>query len=146
MRQKAAFSCSEILEQAHLPVIERARRLTRLERAVLQSLPAELAAHCKVANLKNETLVLATSSPVWAGRLRFVAPDLIKQLKCQFSLEIRSVELKIQPESVDIQPVKKPPLQMSLRSATLLAQTAEAVGHPPLQEALLRLAAKTREI
>lgn len=135
----------QILEQAHLPVIERARKLTRLERAVLQSLPAELAAHCKVANLKNETLVLTTPSPAWAGRLRFVAPDLIKQLKCQFSLEIRSVELIIQPESVPLQPVVKPALQMSLRSATLLAQTAQTVSYPPLQEALLRLAAKTRE-
>jgi hypothetical protein len=98
-----------------------------------------------VLNLKNETLVLATTAPVWAGRLRFVAPDLIKQLKCQHSLEIRKVELKVQPEVIEIQPVIKSQLRMSLRSATLLAKTAETVNHPPLQEALLRLAAETKE-
>jgi len=146
MRHKTAYSCSKILEPAHLPVLERARKLSRLERAVLQLLPAEIAAHCKVLNLKNEILVLATPTPAWAGRLRFVVPDLTKQLKCQLGLEIRHVELKIHLEGLEIQSVAKARPHMSLRSATLLAQTAESVSHPPLQEALLRLAAKTREI
>lgn len=146
MRHKTAYSCSKILEQAHLPVLERARKLSRLERAVLQLLPAEVAAHCKVLNLRNETLVLAIPTPAWAGRLRFVVPDLIKQIKCQHGLEIRQVDLKIQPEKLEIQSLVKSRPHMSLRSATLLAQTAESVSHTPLQEALLRLAAKTREI
>ena len=146
MRHKTACSCSDLLEQAHLPIIERARKLARLEQAVHQTLPTELAAHCKVLNLRNETLVLSTSSPAWAGRLRFVAPDLIKQLKCQFSLQIRGVDLRVEPETPEKQEVAKSTLRMSLRSATLLARTAEGVNYPPLQEALLRLAAKTREI
>jgi len=146
MRHKTVCSCSQILEQARLPILERARKLSRLERAVLQLLPAELATHCKVLNLKNEILVLAIPSPAWAGRLRFAATDLIRQLKCQYSLEVRQVELKTQPENVEIQPITRSPLTISMRSATLLAQTAETVNHPPLQEALLRLAAKTRDI
>lgn len=146
MRHKTACSCSQLLEQARLPILERARKLARLERVVLQLLPAELAAHCKVLNLKNEILILATPSPAWAGRLRFAAPDLIRQLKCRFSLEVRQVDLKTHPEAVEIQPVIRPSLRVSMRSATLLAQTAETVKHPPLREALLRLAAKTREI
>jgi hypothetical protein len=146
MRQKTACSCSQLLEQAKLPVLERARKLARLEQAVLQLLPAELAAHCKVLNLKNETLVLATPSPVWAARLRFAAPTLLTQLKCRHSLDARAIDLQIQPETVENQPVKRLPMQISMNSATLLAQTARSVNYPPLQEALLRLAAKTREI
>ena len=146
MRQKTALPCSRILEQARLPMLERARKLARLERAVLQCLPAELGAHCNVVNLKNEILVLATPSPAWAGRLRFAVPDLLKQLKCQFSLEIARAELKIQPERIENQPVKKPGMRLSMASATLLAQTAQSIKHPPLREALYRLAAKTREI
>jgi hypothetical protein len=146
MRHKTACSCSQILDKARLPMLERARRLSRLQRAVLQLLPADLAAHCKVLNLKNEILVLAAPSPAWAGRLRFATADLIKQLKCQFSLEVRQVDLKIQQENLEIQPVVIAPLHLSMRSATLLAETAKTVNHPPLQEALLRLAAKTREI
>ncbi len=146
MRQKTASSCSQILAQAKLPMLERARKLSRLERVVLQCLPAELGAHCKVLNLKNEILVVAIASPAWAGRLRFAAPELLKQLRCQFSLNVTRVELKIQPDKVEIQPVKNKPMQLSMANATLLAQTARSIRHPALQEALYRLAAKAREI
>jgi hypothetical protein len=146
MRQKTACSCSQLLEQAKLPILERARQLSRLDQAVLQLLPAELGQHCKVLNLRNKTLILATPSPAWAGRLRFAVPDLLKQLKRQLSLDMRAIELRVQPESAENQSTKRPSLQLSLSSATLLAQTAQSVNHPPLQEALLRLAAKTRGI
>jgi hypothetical protein len=144
MRHKTAFSCSELLTRADSPILERARRLSRLEHAVLELIPAELAGHCKVLNLKSEILVLATSSPAWAGRLRFAAPELISQLKSRCGLNVRSVDLRIQPETIDNQSVRKHRPVLSMRSATLVAQTARSVNHPPLQEALYRLAAKTR--
>jgi hypothetical protein len=144
MRHKAAFSCSELLTRANPPILERARRLSRLEQAVLELIPTELVGHCKVLNLKSEILVLATSSPAWAGRLRFAAPELIRTLKSRFDLNIRSVDLRIQPEFVDNQPVNKHRPTLSMRSAILVAQTAQGINHPPLREALYRLAAKTR--
>lgn len=143
MRQKTAVSCSQLLDQAQLPMLERARKLSRLERAVLQLLPAELGAHCKVLNLKNEILVLATPSPAWAARLRFSVPELITQIKRQLSLDVRRIDLKIQPERIEPEVAARPRMQISMTSATLLAQTAYSIDHPPLQEALLRLAAKT---
>ena len=145
MRQKTAASCSHILKQAALPILERARKLARFEQAVLRLLPADLGAHCRVLNLKNEILVLATTTPAWAVRLRFAAPELLKQLKCQHHMEIRRVELKIHPEANENQPVKRNPMQLSLSSAELLAKTAQSIKHPELQEALYRLAAKTRK-
>lgn len=146
MRHKTAFSCSQLIQEANLPVVQRAQKLARLEQAVLQLIPVELVAHCKVLNLRNETLVLAASSPAWAARLRFAVPDLIRQLKRRFALEVRSVDLRIQPETSENQSVNKHRLQLSAHSATLVTQTAEAVGHPPLRDALLRLAAKSRRI
>jgi hypothetical protein len=146
MRQKTACSCSQLLERAKLPILERAHKLSLLEQAVLQLLPAELGTHCKVLNLKNETLVLATPSPAWAGRLRFAAPDLLKRLKYQLSLDIRTLDLRVQPEAIENLPIKRQPMQLSLNNATLLAQTAQSINYRPLQEALYRLAAKTRGI
>jgi hypothetical protein len=143
VRRKTAVSCSQLLDQARLPLLERARKLSRFEQAVLPLLPADLAAHCKVLNLKSEILVLATPSPAWAGRLRFAVPELIKQLKRELGLDVRKVELKIQPQRTEPRTATKPPLRISMASATLLAQTARGIDHPPLQEALLRLAAKT---
>ncbi len=144
MRQKTATRCSQILNRAALPILQRAGKLVRLEQAVLQLLPADLGAHCKVVNLKQEILILATTSPAWAGRLRFATTDLIRQLKHQHQLEVRRIEVKIYPESDNIQPVKRNTMQLSLSNAELLAKTARSIKHPELQEALYRLAAKTR--
>ena len=143
MRRKTAVACSRLLEQSRLPLLERARKLSRLERTVLELLPVELAAHCKVLNLKSEILVLAVPSPAWAGRLRFATPELIKLLKHRLALDVRTIELKIQPQRVEPESPKTGSLRISMASATLLARTAYSIDHPPLQEALLRLAAKT---
>jgi len=146
MRQKKTVSCYQIMDNARLPLLERARKLQRLEQAVLGLLPENLAAHCSVMNLKNEILVLAAPSSAWAARLRFAGPELVKQLKNQFSLNLRSIQIRIQPETLEIQPtVRRPQLKLSLASGTLLAQTAQTVDHPALREALYRLAAKARE-
>ena len=145
MRQKNTISCCQILDNARLPLIERARKLQRLEQAVLGLLPEDVAAHCRVMNLKNEILVLAAPSSAWAARLRFAGAELVKQLEGQFALKLRSVQIRIQPETLEIQSIKQPKLKLSLASGTLLAQTAQTVNHPALREALYRLAAKARE-
>jgi hypothetical protein len=145
MQQNCAIRCSRLLENASLPLLERVQKLQRLEQAVLQLLPENLAAHCKVMNLKKEILVLGTTSSAWAARLRFAAPEILKQLQCQFSLKLRSVQVRIQPETVENQSVNPVKPRLSLASGTLLAQTAQSVDHPGLQEALYRLAAKARD-
>ncbi len=145
MRQNNAFPCADILRNAELPLLERARRLQRMEQAVLRLLPEDLAAHCSVMNLKNETLILGVASPAWAARLRFAVPEFTRQLQCQLSLAITGIDIRVLPESLDIQPVSRRPESLSMDNATLLAQTAESVDHPELREALYRLAAKAHE-
>jgi len=145
MRQKNTVSCCQILHDARLPLLERARKLQRLEQAVVGLLPQDVAAHCKVMNLKNEILVLAAPSSAWAARLRYAGPELVKQLQAQFALKLRAVQIRIQPETLEIQLIKQPRLKLSLASGSLLAQTAQTVNHPALREALYRLAAKARE-
>ena len=145
MYRKDAMPCSSILAAAKLPLLDRARKLQRLEQAVLQLLPENLRAHCKVMNLKSEILILTTTSSAWAARLRFATPDLLKQLKCQHALQLRGIQLRVEQEKVENQPVTRPPARMSMTSATLLAQTAQGVNHPALQEALYRLAARAKD-
>ena len=145
MPQRSAVSCFQLLESAAVPLLERARKLTLLEKAVLKLLPENLAGHCKVLNVKKETLVLGANSSAWAARLRFAEPELIRQLQCQFPGLVRSVQVRIQPVAAE-NPAKTPHKpEISMKNAELLAQTARDINHPGLQEALCRLAAKARE-
>jgi len=145
MRQNNASPCAAILQNAGLPLLKRARSLQRLEQAVLRLLPKDLVAHCSVMNLKREILILGVRSSTWAARLRFAAPELIKQLQCQLSLDVAVIDVRVIPERLELQPVSRKAAAISLDNANLLARTAEAVDHPALREALYRLAAKTRE-
>lgn len=146
MPQDKTATCAQLLKSAAVPLIERARKLSRLEQAVLRLLPENLAVHCKVLNLKNETLILSADSSAWAARLRFAEPALIKQLECQFPGLVRSTQVRIQPVSIETPPKKRQEFTLSIKSGDLLAGTAQDIDHPELQEALYRLAAKARDI
>ena len=146
MLRKTAPACSQLLESASLPILERARKLARLEHAVLTLLPAEFRPHCKVLNLKQEILIFSVSSPAWAARLRFAAPELVRQLQQQHALKVRGADVKITPDILEKQEVGRPRQQLSMNNALLLAQTARSVDHAELQEALYRIAAHAREI
>ena len=145
MRQNHARTCATLLEQVAAKAIGHARTLQQLERLVRAALPADLAAHCSVMNLKKETLVLATDSPAWAARLRFAVPGLVKQLQCQLSTPLTRAEIRVRPVSQEIQESARHPPALSMASATLLARTAEGIENPALREALYRLAAKASE-
>ncbi len=145
MRQNNACPCAKIFQNAGLPLLKRARSLQRMEQAVLGLLPEDLAGHCSVMNLKREILILGARSSAWAARLRFAAPEFIKQLQCQLSLNVVAIEVQVIPEAREHQPASRKPVAISADNANLLAQTANSVDHPELREALYRLAAKTRE-
>ncbi len=145
MPRKSPTPCSRILETAALPLVERAQRLLRLERNVLQLLPEDLASHCNLLNLNKSTLVLGTPSSAWAARLRFAAPELVKTLRSRLSLDVSTVRVRIRPETPPASPVHRAQPKLSMESGTLLARTAQDIEHRGLQEALYRLATNARD-
>lgn len=145
MPRNNATTCSRLLEAAALPLVERARKLLRLEQTVLQILPQGLAAHCKVLNIRNKILVLEAPSSVWAARLRFAAPDLLRQLQSGAALNVDTLQVRVRPALPEKPPAHHAHPQISMENANLLAQTANSIEHRGLKEALFRLAAKARE-
>lgn len=144
MPRKTATTCSRILENAAFPLLERAQKLLRLEQTVLRILPEDLATHCKVLNLRNKALIVSAPSSAWAARLRFAAPELMRQLRSAYSLDVETLQVRIRPPTAEPRPSRRTRPELSLASANLLAQTAQNIEHHGLQEALFRLAAKFR--
>lgn len=144
MRQKKLLSCSSILQSASASILERGRELARLNHAVRQLLPDDLAVHCQVMNFRDKTLILGASSAARATQLRFMAPELRSSLQHSLSLNIETIKIRVLQETVESKPVVRRVPALSANSANLLAQTAQTVDHPELQEALYRIAAKMR--
>ncbi|MDB4409401.1 DUF721 domain-containing protein [Gammaproteobacteria bacterium] len=124
-------------------LVARARALMVLQALVKRLLPEPLNEHCRVLAVRDETLILATSSPVWAARLRFHAPGLVKQLSDHKTVKLRTVRVRVRPpeKAAASSPARRqPPLRPGKSGAAALQQAAQTVSDPGLKTALLRLA------
>ncbi|MDQ3493977.1 MAG: DUF721 domain-containing protein [Pseudomonadota bacterium] len=58
--------------------IRRALRLDALDHLLRPHLPPSLAAHARLANLRDGRLVYLVDSPLWHAKLRLAAPELLQ--------------------------------------------------------------------
>ncbi|MBV2120133.1 MAG: DUF721 domain-containing protein [Candidatus Thiodiazotropha sp. (ex Ctena orbiculata)] len=103
------------------------------------NLPPPLNQQLKATVLQAGVLSLFVSSPVWASRLRYAAPQLLEQLN-QHGLGVERIRTRIlldtarKPASL-----KHKTLSLSKHNGEILRQTAASIGDPKLSEALLKL-------
>jgi hypothetical protein len=122
-----------------------ASALAKLDAMVHDLLPPPLDEHCRVMSLRGDALVMAVDSPVWAARLRFHAPKLVKQLAGIQTVKLRTVQVRVRP--VDPPPAPQQKLNtpgLTAGNALALEQTAQGVSDAGLKAALLRIAARKR--
>jgi hypothetical protein len=105
-----------------------------------QLLPSPLDAQLKAAILQQGSLTLFVSSPVWASRLRYLLPQLQKQLN-ERDIHLKKVRTSILPnESTKPVKTKKPdPPTLSQSAAQHIRETAKTISDPSLKAALVRL-------
>jgi hypothetical protein len=133
---------NKLLGGKYTHLITRAKILMELEVLLHELLPAPLKEHCRVLAIRDKTLVLATSSPVWAARLRFHAPLLVKQLSDYQTVTLRTVRVRVRPPEKRSPPPRRQAaaLRPGKAGAAALQQVAQTISDPALKTALLRLA------
>jgi hypothetical protein len=122
-------------------LLARARLLADLDAQLQTLLVPPLQQHCRVLALREPVLVLAVDSPVWAVRLRFHAPQLVKRLSLPQSMRLRSIRVRVRPPQGDGAAIPlKPVRRRGHRGTAAIKQAAETVSDPALKTSLLRLA------
>jgi hypothetical protein len=126
-------------------ILLKANYLQILNKKFLTLLDKTLRNHCQIANLREDTLIIAAENASIATRLRYEAPALLTKLKLipEFA-ELTSIQLYIAPKPLTKEYLTRHPhatITLSPENAQLLAQTANSVEDESLKEALLRLAA-----
>ena len=122
-------------------LLSRARKLIALEKLLNKLLPTPLNEHCRILTISGTTLILSANSSVWAARLRFHTPQLVKQLASYQPDSIKAIRIRVKPPARPATPVK--PKTMPRRSplaAAALKQAAQSISDPALKSGLLRLA------
>ena len=145
-KNQPALICSILGDSQAARLMAGASALAKLDALVQDLLPLPLDEHCRVMSLRGDTLVMAVDSPVWAARLRFHAPKLVKQLAGIQTAKLRTVQVRVRP--VDPPPAARQMPRapgLSAGNALALEQTAQGVSDAGLKAALLRLAARRRD-
>ena len=117
-----------------------AKKLKRLTAKVRSLLDTVCGEHCTVANLRDQTLVLQTTSPAWVAKLRFQIPVLINALK-NTSTPVTNIQIKVVPDNqteTTHENISKPQY-LSLSTAQLLKGVADDISNSELKSSLLRL-------
>ncbi|MDH5190261.1 MAG: DUF721 domain-containing protein [Gammaproteobacteria bacterium] len=132
------LSGSDSVDLRHLSAhAKKLKNLTAKIRTVLDSASSE---HCTVANLRDQTLILQTSSPAWVAKLRFQIPMLINALKSS-STPVTNIQIKVVPENkieTTHENISKPQY-ISPSTAELLEGVANHISNSDLKSSLLRL-------
>jgi len=144
MRSNKPFRIGNLLERSEVSrLLSRARALGELDVLMHKLIPSPLNEHCRVLAMRDDTLVLAADSPVWAARLRYQSSQLVKQLSGVSSVKLRTVQVRVraseQPPDGRLKHIRQP---VSGRNSMALKQAARSVTDAGLKAALLRLASR----
>jgi len=153
----------QINEQINPIFLQQTQKLAQFTKIIRAVLPGECLNHVKVANIRNQTLMLVTDSPVWTTRLRQLSPQILQfvqnnmpapssdgdsenNLKNQNANIIHHLRISTRYQKgggdTALGKVKsRKKLQISQKTAELLLQSADSFDDDQLKVALSKLAA-----
>jgi len=119
-------------------LIQRAQWLHTLDLTLRRSLPSALAAHCRLGNVRDDTLVFLVGSPTWKAKLRLYGDALLAAAATAGvparKLTVKITTLPAAPLDAAAQVSLSPAGRDALRSA------AQSIADPDLRAKLLQLA------
>ncbi|MGL4473366.1 MAG: DUF721 domain-containing protein [Shewanella sp.] len=90
--------CQLLHANGQLPEIaEKAELLNQLNNELKQLVSGPVVDQLKVANLRNNVLVLETSAAIWATRINFQKARLLQQLQLHTLPMLTAIEVKVNP-------------------------------------------------
>jgi hypothetical protein len=123
-------------------LVDHAKRLSELDRALAPLLGAELACHCRVADFRGGRLVVMADSAAWATRLRYHTPQIRGRL-AEAGMTVNDLRFIVRPVTASVAGPdrRRAPPSLSPDAAHTLESGADAISDGPLSDALRRLAA-----
>jgi len=122
-----------------------AEQLARLCESWSRAVDAPLRDHALPIGYQNGTLIIHTTSAVWASKIRHQHKALRERLRRQAGLEaLVELRIRVRPPQTLSQPRrpkgKRPPQRFSRKTAALIRGVARDIDDPTLRAAMERLA------
>ncbi len=117
-----------------------AERLSALDKMLNERLPSALAAHVRLATIRDGCLVLLADSPVWATQLRHHTPAILSDLpEAPEFAGVKSIRIRNYLGTVERRQARKA-ASMGPGTALAMETQAESIPDPALRAALKRIA------
>jgi len=98
----------EKLAAIPLPILQRAKQLTALDKEVRPYLPKEIREYCEILNLREYELVIGVNNSTFYSRIYYDIPNILKEIQKKYP-SIRSIKLKISSTLIDrMKPIISP--------------------------------------
>ena len=129
-------------------LLQHSRYLEYLTRRLLTFLPVEFCKKISVLGFssnkgtkKQQSLIIAATSPAWASKLRFYTPTLKRSLcaEPQFS-QLHKIIIRVGANNHSPQSQHSTKPVYSSQSASIIQDSAQHIDNAELKEALIRLA------
>jgi len=124
-------------------LLEQAHYLQALTRVLREAIDPILGEHITIANIRENTAIVAADTPAWLSKIRYMAPTILAILKQQSGLaDLHKIQFKVQPP---IDPThadyeqKNRRATLSSASSKVLESAASGTHDPELANALRRL-------
>ncbi len=138
----AAKSLEQLLHSGALDkLLAHGARVAKAHEALRNQLEASLREHCRVVNIKGDTVIMMADSPVWATRLRLQTGAMLEILRERGFAELRTLRIKVSPVNVARAAVPRHGPQLSQSAASTLRRAAQSMDDVELRAVLERLAA-----
>ena len=119
-------------------MIQRAQWLLTLDDTLRRALPSALAAHCRLGNVRDDTLVFLVGSPTWKAKLRLHG-DALLDAAATAGIPARKLTIKVTTmPAIPLQAAAHVSLSPAGRDA--LRSAAQSIDAPDLRAKLLQLA------
>jgi len=124
---------------------QRAQQLNQLNYILQQVMPAQFSAHCQLANINQQTLVVHTDNASYASLLRFQAKTICSALSEHLPQPVTKLELKVRPLTTPKKIDDSVSISLPDDAADALVQTANSMEEGSLKTALENLAKRRQE-
>lgn len=129
-------------------LVSKLEHLEQMHHVITSKLDPDLASQCRVANLRDGTLILATTSPAWNHKLRFSALDLLSTLRSDHRWSgLKSIDIRVDylSQVKTASPTNSKRLKpLSSQASQALTSLAQSISNEKLANSLNKLARRSK--
>lgn len=147
---KLSRSVDKVLQEGNSELailVTRTRQIRGLTEQFRGLLEPDLAPHCYIGNIEKNQLTVMVDSAAWASKFRFLSQSILpalNELNPSFA-NVNSIQVKILNKPHEPIPIPYQRPELNQDNANGLLTLAENVDDDNLQEALTRLAGRTKQ-